>query len=313
MSEFWQELARHLERGASVFLAVVAAHTPGSPGTTGAKMLVLADGEQHGTIGGGPMELALCVRARDALATRWFASRIQTLHHRRAGDGERSGMICSGSQTNVLYLALPERDGAVVGRAAESSDGTLVLAPGGLTFDPAPADLALPPCRLVRAPSGAWRYEEQRLNRRRLAIVGGGHCGRALAGVMQQVGDHVVILDVRSDLPTGDCCAARVVADYGVIGGLIEHPEITPVVVMTPGYLSDVEALRGLVGRPFPFVGVMGSAAKVAEIKRALRAAGIAPAWIEALRAPVGLAIGSHTPAEIAVSVAAQLLRERSL
>ncbi len=92
---------------------------------------------------------------------------------------------------------------------------------------------------------------------------------------------------------------------------LIPFPNLTCVVVMTTDFPSDVRALLGVVSVPFPFIGVMGSSAKIAQIFQELRQAGVSETVLSRLYAPVGLPIGSHTPEEIAISVAAQILQER--
>ena len=80
---------------------------------------------------------------------------------------------------------------------------------------------------------------------------------------------------------------------------------------MTVGYRTDAEVLRHLLGRPYRYLGVMGSAAKVAELRRGLLAQGFAAAAVARLRGPIGLPIGSQTPDEIAISIAAELIQAR--
>ncbi len=80
---------------------------------------------------------------------------------------------------------------------------------------------------------------------------------------------------------------------------------------MTSDFPSDVAALSGVVGRLFPFVGVMGSPVKLKAIFDRLREQGFTDDQLDRLQAPVGLPIGSSTPEEIAVSVAAQILQQR--
>ncbi len=84
------------------------------------------------------------------------------------------------------------------------------------------------------------------------------------------------------------------------------------VVVMTVGYRTDAVALRQLLGRRYAYLGVMGSAAKVAELRRALLAAGFSADEVAHLRGPIGVPINSRTPEEIAVSVAAELIAVRN-
>ena len=93
---------------------------------------------------------------------------------------------------------------------------------------------------------------------------------------------------------------------------LIGYPELTAVVVMTADYLTDVRALLGVADLQFPFVGLMGGRRKISRIFAQLREEGIVQRTLDRVHAPVGLDIGSDTPEEIAVSVAAQILRERN-
>ena len=101
MIDFWKTLFSHLQEGRKTFISLVAENTKGSPGTPGAKFLVPEKGELYGTIGGGNMEYRLIERAKSILSENEFSPEIQTLHHKKTGKGEKSGMICSGSQTNV--------------------------------------------------------------------------------------------------------------------------------------------------------------------------------------------------------------------
>jgi len=74
----------------------------------------------------------------------------------------------------------------------------------------------------------------------------------------------------------------------------------------------DVAQLLGIVDKPFPFVGVMGSHAKISEITKQLKNEGISDKQLSRFTAPVGLPMVSNTPEEIAISVAAQLLQNRN-
>jgi xanthine dehydrogenase accessory factor len=313
---FWEAVDARLRAGESVFVALVVAHTRHSPGTTGARMMATADGSAGGTIGGGIMERNVLERARAALAGETLAPAVETLRHRERGPGRKSGMICAGEQTNLYALLRPETEGATVRRIAEAfgrgADGVIVIGPEGLRFEERACAPGGERFTFERA-GEAWRYEERLFNPRRLAILGDGHCGRALARLMRRLGFDVVVFDTRPGLPGRDDGEDRgafvLLDDYRAAGERITAPERTPVVVMTTDFASDVRGLLGVAGGPFPFIGVMGSPAKIERITRALREASVPEAEIARIHAPVGLPIGSDTPEEIAVSVAAQLLR----
>ncbi|MDJ0688576.1 MAG: XdhC family protein [Xenococcaceae cyanobacterium MO_188.B32] len=319
-NNFWANLLQKLSEDRKVFLALVAHHTQGSPGTTGAKLWVAETGEIYGTIGGGIMEYKLIDRAKEILQREDFKPEIQTLYHRTSGSGEKSGMICSGSQTNLYYLCRPSRDREIIEQVISLIErdisGSLSIDSSGMSVAEKAVNLAQPEIQLIQE-SGRWKYEEQLLNRQRIAIIGGGHCSLALSRVMSQLNYNVLVFDTRREVSTltqnNYARSVKIVEDYREVGALIPFVQLTCVVVMTTDFSSDIRALLGVASFPFPFIGVMGSHAKIATIFEQLRQAGISENVLSRLYAPVGLPIGSHTPEEIAISIAAQILQERKL
>ena len=316
--EFWAKLLRKLTENQKVFLVLVAHHTKGSPGTTGANLFVSETGETYGTIGGGIMEYKLIDHAKEILKQKTFTPEIQTLYHRTSGSGEKSGMICSGSQTNLYYLCHPSRDIEIIEKVVSLIEGdisgSLFIDSSGMSVEEKPVNLAQPAIQLIQA-SGNWKYKEQLLNRQRIAIIGGGHCSLALSRVISQLNYNVQVFDTRLDVSTltqnSYIRSVKIVEDYQEVGALIPFVQLTCVVVMTTDFPSDIRALLGVTSLPFPFIGVMGSHVKIATIFEQLQQAGISESVLSRLYAPVGLTIGSHTPEEIAISIAAQILQER--
>ena len=319
MSAFWEQVGGCLERGERVFVACVAEHTRGSPGTAGAKLLVAEGGGLFGTVGGGMMEHRLVEQARELLRSGGAQPEKRTLVHSDTAAGEQSGMVCEGSQTNVFCVLAGDRDRATVGAIAaavcEDRPAWMAVDAHGLRLVERDADFSRPPFALT-GEGERWRYEEDLLNRRRLAVIGGGHCAVALAEAMARLGYRARIFDTRTEVVTHDRAAAvgtvTHVADYADAGPLIAWPELTAVVVMTADYRTDVRALLGTAEPPFPFVGLMGGRRKIARIFAKLQDEGMPREALDQVHAPVGLDIGSDTPEEIAVSVAAQILRERN-
>ena len=319
MSSFWERVHGHLGAGRRVFVACVAEHTRGSPGTIGAKLLVADSGELFGTIGGGAMEHRLVEQATALLQGDSQQPGKQTLIHSEAAVGDQSGLICEGSQTN-LYCVL---DGpcdlasvrTIVDRVRNDEPGWIEMDEAGLRLAENGAGFGAPRITFTEA-DGEWRYREDLLNRRRLAVIGGGHCAAALGEVMAPLGYHVRVFDARSHVASHDRATAvgdlSIVADYAEAGPSIPYPESTGVVVMTADYRTDVRALLGVAELPFPFLGLMGGRKKIERIFSLLRKESISQETIDRIHAPVGLDIGSETPEEIAISIAAQLLRERN-
>ena len=318
VNSFWQTVASLLEKGQNVFLALVAEHTQHSPGTMGAKLLVAKNHDPVGTIGGGIMEYKLVKQAGDILERDNYTPEIQTLIHRKSGPGEKSGMICAGKQTNLYYLCHPEKDGETVERIKHNLENdqsaTLTISPSGMLVKEQQPDVNKPQIKLSVG-ENRWLYEEQLLNFKRIAIIGGGHCSLALSRVMKNLGYGVFVYETRENVFTITenryTRSVQIVDDYRDAASLINYPELTNVVVMTTDVDSDVRGLLGLIDLPSPFIGVMGSQAKIAEILRRLKSEGISEDQLSHLTAPVGTPMTSNTPEEIAISVAAQILQKR--
>lgn len=319
MTSFWESVRERLDDDGRVFVALVVEHSVHSPGTTGARMAVFADGSTMGTIGGGAMELEIVRAARADFVGAGQPPGLRKLYHRKGGDGEKSGLICGGFQTN-LYVTLRREEhldvvNAIVEAAVNDHAEVLEISPEGLRIVPrAAAGVSVQ--HELREIEGRWLYRESARNLSRVAIMGGGHCGLALSYLMHRLGYHVSIYDTRPRVPTmleNDFADEKhIVDDFAEAAALIRWPRETSVVVMTTELASDVRALLGAAALPFPFVGVMGSRAKIAAIRKALAEAGIGRAFFDNFVAPVGLPIGSNTPDEIAISVAGQLLQRRA-
>lgn len=83
-------------------------------------------------------------------------------------------------------------------------------------------------------------------------------------------------------------------------------------VILTRGHAHDRDCLEHVLRGKYAYAGMIGSRTKVAAVKAALEAAGIAREILDGVHSPIGLSIGAQTPAEIAVSIAAELVQERA-
>ncbi|HIA30408.1 MAG TPA: hypothetical protein EYN82_02110 [Candidatus Marinimicrobia bacterium] len=318
LNTFWETTDSLLEKGQNVFLTLVADHTQHSPGTTGAKLLVAKDIDPMGTIGGGIMEYNILKRAKKILDQGSFTPEVQTLVHRKSGTGEKSGMICAGKQTNLYYLCQPEKDGEIFKKILTHLNGNdsaiLSINTNGMNVQKKEPCLDQPQIKMSIKGTD-WRYEEQLMNFKRIAIIGGGHCSLALSRLMKQLGYDVFIFDTRENVSTVKenkyARSVQIVDDFQEAGKQINFPELTNVVVMTTDVVSDVRGLLGAKDLPFHFIGVMGSQPKIAEIIEQLKSEDISNDQLSKFTAPVGIPMASNTPEEIAVSVAAQILQNR--
>jgi xanthine dehydrogenase accessory factor len=172
------------------------------------------------------------------------------------------------------------------------------------------ADPAQPLC------SGTMTVFLEPLGRRApLVIFGGGHCGMALSRLAADVGFHVTVYDERPDWAAAERhpgADATICAPYAEALTRVAWTPAHFAVIMTPGHACDEAVLELLLQRDLAYLGLMGSPSKIAELFARLRDRGADAARLYAVRAPIGLPIHSRTPAEIAVSISAQLVAVRN-
>jgi len=147
-----------------------------------------------------------------------------------------------------------------------------------------------------------------------IAIFGAGHVAQALVPVLAPLPCRLLVFDSRADwlarLPRARNLTATPLAELAPAVDTL--PADAFVLCMTQGHKTDRPILhRALATREFPFLGVIGSDAKAAVLRRELVADGLAPARAGDFHCPVGLDFGTNHPHEIALSIAAQLLAER--
>jgi xanthine dehydrogenase accessory factor len=148
----------------------------------------------------------------------------------------------------------------------------------------------------------------------RLYVIGAGHVGLHLARGAADAGFHVHVVDDREKFanrerfPTAHDVVVAPLQEW--LHGT-EIPSAAFVAVVTRGHQHDLDAMRALAARDLRYLGLIGSRAKVTRIFDALAAEGLPAECLARVRAPIGLAIGAVTPAEIAVSILAEMIAVR--
>lgn len=146
-----------------------------------------------------------------------------------------------------------------------------------------------------------------------LIIFGAGHVAKELATIAKLLEFEVWVVDEREEFATAERFpSARCVVDepLAALPTLPFGPN-TYAVVVTHLHRLDEDLLRALATREWRYLGMIGSRAKVAKFLDRLKARGIDEAVLDRITMPIGVNIGALTPAEIAVSVAAELIQVR--
>jgi xanthine dehydrogenase accessory factor len=309
---FREALRRARESGPQALVTVV--RTAGStPRHAGAKMIVGADGSGFGTIGGGRVELEAVVAGTEVAGG---APSRMVRHHL-----VRDLAMCCGGSMDLLVQPIAPSERAIeraVELAAIRRPGALVSHLGG-----APMEVEESAAHRARAPLiDGDRFVETIWPPDRVVLFGLGHVARALGPVLAALGFELVICD---DNETGmleepPAWAARSVDSFDLpdveraLGGIGVGDYL---IITTRDHAVDQRILEQALGhRSLPdlaYLGLIGSQGKIGRFKKRLEAKGVATAdrWSR-LRAPIGLDIAAETPAEIAISVAAELIRLRN-
>ncbi len=329
-----------LKQGIDFALCVVIEKSGYTPREVGASMLVCADGRSVGTVGGGLVEYGTQQRAKQALAEK-RATRIHfDLTNEDAG---KAGMICGGEtdvwidyvdSQNPVYLDLyramadvfqtgmrayfgiyPELDQSVH-QCLLLSDGT---AYGAFIDD---TGSLLSGVAKFRGFDVFTVSEQRRLFLRQVGseakaiIIGAGHVGLQLASIAHALGFETVVIDDREEFANPDRfpLADRVLALGSLTSGVFVQEPVdanTFVIILTRGHTYDRDVLEQALATNARYIGMIGSRAKRDKIYEYLYAKGFSEQDIARVYSPIGIDIAAQTPEEIAVSIAAEMIRIR--
>lgn len=146
-----------------------------------------------------------------------------------------------------------------------------------------------------------------------LFICGGGHVAMALAAMAARLDLRVKVIDSRAEFANRERFpeAEEIICDS--FENLKDHLEPGAFyAVVTPGHQDDTTCVRTILGTPYRYLGMIGSRGKVAKTLDRLRAEGAGEEQLQTIHAPIGLPIGAVTPAEIAVSILAEIIQEKN-
>ena len=331
MKKLFNALLRELEANRpSVLCGIVASHGS-TPRGAGAKMLVLEDGRTLGTIGGGAVEVRAAQLAGELLAR--GQSRFES-YRLTPGDVASVGMICGGD-VRVYFQYFCPADRAALESVLELLDNPgpswLVTAMDRSgwrmgTFDrvhglrglDVPEERLLPllGSRGMLDEGDPILFAEPLVRAGTVYLFGGGHVARELARILAMTDFRVAVYDQREQavsrefFPEASSLLCGPFTDALTRVGPITAEDY--VAIMTPGHQGDYEVLSQVLRTPAKYIGCIGSKKKIAITRERLLADGFTEAEIGRVHAPIGLPIGGETPAEVAVSVAAQLIACRS-
>ncbi len=319
-----------------VALATVIAVQGSSPRHLGTMMLIKPDGTTLGTVGGGKIEWEALAAAKRSIAQGLsFGIDVEMIGTETTGAapicGGRVRLSIESVTDRTLYAAARDRlaGGSSVILASDTIDSGCSR-PGGLLLavlkgDGSPIAGEIPAaCRdavlglaiaangfLVSANGMAYGFIKPAED---LFMFGGGHIGRAVVRCAVELDFRVTVVDERPDYAHPErfpAKAAVLCGDYSSVIGGLSFGDSTYVVIATPGHTTDLSCVRAIMGRGYRYAGFVGSKRKTRMLLDRLAEDGFDRAEIDALRAPVGIDIAAETPAEIALSILAEVIAAR--
>jgi xanthine dehydrogenase accessory factor len=315
----WKFIRESLSENIPVMLLYVLGSSGSSPGRQGFFMAVNQQGKIEGSLGGGIMEHKFVEMAKEQLSFTVGQSpgKIRKQVHDKSVGKNQSGMICSGEQTILIYR-IAEKDNIcldnIITCLDQNKNGTLQFAPDGILFEDA---LPSTDFYFEQKNEEDWIYKEKIGYKNNLYIIGGGHCALALSGLMTSMDFHIQLFDTRQGLNTIErnnfAQEKKIINNYSGLSKLIPSGKNIYVVIMTFGYRSDDEAVRALMNKDFKYIGLLGSKKKIEKMFSEYRTEGISEELLHKIHSPIGIQIKSETPEEIAVSIAAEIIKVKNL
>lgn len=325
MKHLFPALRDALARGEDAVLCSILASRGSTPRGSGAHMAVFADGHSLGTVGGGAVEYECQKLAREALATKTSSLRQFQLSQAQVG------MVCGGDVTVCLQYMSADRlpllksiadtleedlDSWLVFDAAEAAPVQMGLYIHGRGLMGADMDDgALRPLLKHHAASLGTLYAEPLTRARTVYVFGGGHVSQALVPLLAGLDFRLAVYEDRPEFCTDALfpqAKRRIVAPFDEILSHIDFKARDYAIVLTRGHECDYDALTQLLQPELSYLGVIGSRKKTAAVNAKLLQAGFSQRDLDRVHTPIGLPIGAKTPAEIAVSIAAELIAHRA-
>lgn len=145
-----------------------------------------------------------------------------------------------------------------------------------------------------------------------LIICGGGHVSLELVRVASRLDFYVRVIDDRPEFANKErfALADEVICDsFEHLGQYMESDAYY--IVVTRGHMADYQCVKTILHSAYRYVGMIGSKIKVRQTFERLKQEGVSETKIDSVHAPIGLPIKAVTPAEIAISIMAEIILEK--
>ena len=306
MKDIYEKIAELADSGTLFVLCRIINAKGSTPRRTGAVMTVDAAGNTEGSVGGGRPEYECIMKAREMLDM-WGKqeSADRTVLHFELNPGkpvERDGEKQSGTEAR-------NHDSDASARNTQTSESDYIC--GG------EMDVEI---RLVGPDEKTFRNEliekTRAHKRKKVYIFGGGHVAQALVPVLASIDFEPVVFEERPEFAKKELflqASDVLCGEFARLSDTIRLEKEDYAAIMTRGHQDDYSVLKQVLSSDAGYIGLMGSRSKRKAIFDRLKEDGFDDDDIGRIHSPIGIDIGSETPEEIAVSIAAELIMLRSV
>ena len=345
MKNLISKLKCEIINGNACYLVALIESEGSTPRSSGAYMLVNKNGWVAGTVGGGGMEYAAVQEAQKQLLayaeeeakakqTNEHANLVndgmgvqaatsvtsaQRSFHKRFDLTPAAGMACGGyCSLEFCYMPANQASLSLADEILSKLNGDTpwwLLLPLGAGNISVQDSLPVMKHQCFYKLDGQEYFAQEYNYDGSVFIFGAGQVARELVPLLTHLGFRCLVYDDRAEFADAAVfpTAFRVQqVDYTKLGEVCSPTCKDYAVVMTRGHVYDANCERFLLKTPVSYIGIMGSKNKARLAREALLAEGYSEAELARITTPIGIDIGSETPAEIAVSIAAQLIQIRS-
>ena len=297
-----------LDRGHRVVLGTVVRTWGSAPRPPGSLMVIRDDGQVAGSVSGGCIEDDLIAR----VAAGELALHLPevTVYGQSAEEVRRFGLPCGGSVQVVLEPLSARSQLRELQVSLESHRRVrrrLDMATGVVRLEP------------EEAGDGVWFDGTSLVTvhgpRQRLLIIGGGQLSRYLASMAVMLDYQVTVCEPRAEYHEGWEAMPGVTLSTQMPDDLVLAMQLdasSAVVALTHDPKLDDLALLEALKSPAFYVGALGSRGSTAKRKERLKLFDLSEAEIDRLHGPIGLDLGGKSPAEIAVSIMAEIIAKHT-
>lgn len=292
-------------QGKQVALATVISTWGSAPRPIGSQLAITAGGEFHGSVSGGCVEGAVILEAQHALAD----GKCRILDYGVAdADAFAVGLACGG-EIRILVEPIGIGDGPdqkTIQRLAEASTNRQELA---LSVNLKNWERQLSAPQSDRPSLTEGQFTNVFSPPLRLIVVGAVHISQALAPMARVAGYDIFMVDPRDSFATAARFPDETFVDAwpDVALDTIGLDARTGVVTLTHDPKIDNPALERAIVSDVFYIGALGSKRTHAKRCAYLSDAGYTAKQIGRIHGPIGANIGSKTPAEIAISIMAEI------